>query len=197
MQPLQNCTRFMLKNVTYIKKIVLLLLLLQPLFLFAGGDVKVKGRKFILLPFVGGIWQKAPFGELAIGHPFIHFINRSIGEKSWHSTSSHSGGYILTYAKLGAEFDFNFKHELWAPKAIIEVDYRFLCIRASAEDYLSSGNNNFFITPEAGFNLSGLISLTGGYNKPISHTLEAIPPYRISLCLVLPVTISGKAKKQK
>jgi len=179
------------------KKLVLFFLLLQPLFLFAGGEVKVKGRKFVILPFVGGIWQKAPFGELAIGHPFIHFINHSIGEKKWHDVSSHAGGYILVFAKLGAEFNFNFKHELWAPKASAELDYRFICLRANVEDYLSSGNNNFFLTPEAGFNVSGFLTVTAGYNKPISHTLEAIPPYRISLSLLLPFAISGAPKKQK
>lgn len=179
------------------KKFVLFFLLMHPLFLFAGGEVKVKGRKFVILPMVGGIWQKAPFGDLAIAHPFVIYINRHIAEDKWHKTGSHSSGYILAFANLGAEFNFNFSHELWAPKAAAEFDYRFLCIRVNVEDYFSSGNSNFFLSPEAGFTLSGFISLTGGYNKPISHSLEAIPTYRISLHLLLPFAISGAPKRQK
>ena len=93
----------MLMNFSALKKLVLFLLFLQTVSVYGGGEVKVKGRKFVLLPYVGGIWQHAPYGEFSIGHPFIHVINHSIGEKNWHSNGSHGGGYILTFIKLGTE----------------------------------------------------------------------------------------------
>jgi hypothetical protein len=180
----------------HMKKIVLIFLLLLPLGMYAGGNVRVKKRRFILLPFVGGIWQRTPFGELAIGHPFIHYINYTMKDERWHNTVSHGGGYIVSYVKLGAEFAFNFNHGLWAPKATGEVDYKYFCLRANVEDYSSAGQNNCYFSPEAGFTLSGFITVTGGYNEPLVQVVKAIPPYRISISLMLPFAISGAAKNK-
>ena len=166
------------------KKIALYMLLLQSVFAYAGDYVRVKGRKLILLPFAGALWQHAPFGELAIGHPFnISYINGHW----WHTT--------VAYAKIGTEFNFNFNHELWAPKASSEIDYKYFCLRGSAEDYILSGKNNFYITPEFGLTLAGFITLAGGYNEPLTRKVEAIPPFRISLNLLIPFTITGGVKK--
>jgi len=166
------------------KKFVLSLLLFRAVLVYAGDAVRVKGRKFIILPFAGVIAQHAPFGELAIGHPInIHYS----GGHFWHTT--------VAYTKLGAEFNFNFKHELWAPKATGELDYKYFCLRANVLDYLSSGKNNFYLVPEFGLTLAGFISVTGGYNKPVSQSIKAIPPYCVSLNVLIPFTIIGRPVK--
>jgi hypothetical protein len=169
------------------KKPVLFFLLLQSAFAHAGGDVKIKGRKFILLPFVSGIWQKAPFGDIAIGHPInIHYANGHF----WHTT--------IAYAKLGAEFKLTLNHPLVAPKISPEIDYKYFCFRGNVEDYFGDGKGKFYVTPELGLTLAGFISVTGGYNAPLSNNTDAlIPPYRVSLSLMLPFAISGRNNKQK
>lgn len=175
-------TKQMLISVIYcIKMFVLPILLFHSAYTYAGGTVRVKGRKFIILPFAGAIWQHAPFGDLAIGHPFnIHYVNGHL----WHTT--------LVYSKLGAEFNFNFKDELWAPKVSSEIDYKYFGLRANVEDYISSGKNCPYFTPEFGLTLAGFITVAGGYNKPFNQTVEAIPPFRLSLYLMIPFTLSGE-----
>lgn len=166
------------------KKFALYILLLQAFFANADDNVRVKGRKFIILPFAGAVWQHLPFGDLAIGHPFIiHYVNGHW----WHT--------FVAYSKIGAEFNFNFNHFLWAPKASSEIDYKYFCLRGSVEDYISSGKGNFYITPELGFTLAGFITLAGGYNEPLTRTVEGIPPFRLSLELLIPFTITGAVKK--
>jgi len=169
------------------RKIFLLIIFLYSVFAFAGGNVRVKGRKFLILPFASAIYQKTPFGDLAIGHPFnIHYVNG----RFWHTT--------IAYAKLGAEFNFNFNHELWAPKATSEIVYKYFCFRGNVEDYFGDGAGKFYVAPELGLTLAGFISLTGGYNYPLSNTgVTVIPPYRVSLSLMLPFAISGRDRKQK
>jgi len=180
------------------KRVVLFILLLYSVSTFAGGDVRVKGRKFLLLPFASAIWQKNPYGDLSIGHPFIKYINHYMGAQKMHSTGARSGGVILIYTKLGAEFNLNLKHEIWAPKATLEIDYRFFCLRGNVEDYLEQGKSNLYLIPEFGLTLSGFISLTGGYNYAILPTGDNIlPTYRVSLSVMIPFTISGRNKKQK
>lgn len=148
--------------------------------------MKIKGHhKFILLPFASAIWQRAPFGDISIGHPFpIHYTQGY----AWHS--------MVIYSKLGAEFNFNFQHGLWAPKFSSEIDYKYFCFRINVEDYITSGNT-IYATPEFGLTLSGFISLTGGYNKALLENQgEIIPPFRITLSLLIPVILSGGSENK-
>lgn len=173
------------------KRILILIFLLNFLSVFAGDNVRVKGHKLILLPFVSGIWQRSFFGEADIGHVYnIHYVNR------------HFERSIVAYSKLGAEFNLNFpkgipsdKHELYAPKFSSEIDLSLLCVRVNIEDYTEPGVNKFYFTPEAGLTLAGFITVCAGYNKPISNSgFAEIKPVSISASLMLPFKLSGSTK---
>ena len=173
------------------KRVLLLIFLLNSLFIFAGDNVRVKGHKFIILPFLSGIWQRSFFGEAEIGHVYnIHYVNR------------HFERSIVAYSKLGAEFNVNFpdripsdKHELYAPKFSSEIDLSFLCIRANIEEYIKQGVSKIYFTPEAGLTLAGFITICAGYNKPISNNgFVEIKPLSFSASLMLPFKLSGSTK---
>lgn len=176
-----------------VKGIILFFLLLHSVYMYAGGTVKVRGHKFVIVPFVSAIWQRTLFGDISLAHVYdIHFVNH------------HPGHIILAYSKLGAEFNSNFpkvtpenKYELWAPKFSSEIDIGFFCVRGAVEDYIAPRKNDFYLTPEFGLSLAGFITLTAGYNKPLTHTVEGIPPLRISLSLMIPVVLSGSSKQKK
>ena len=173
------------------------LLLLYSSGSFAGGNVRIKGHKFIIVPFAGAIWQHSYFGELELGHVFdIHYVE------------GHFGHTILVYSKLGAEFNFldntvphpeviNLNHELWAPKFSSEIDLGYFCIRGSFIDYTEPGINKCYFTPEAGVTLSGFITLAAGYNLPISNSgFAEIKPLRVSLNIMIPMDITGSSKQK-
>lgn len=166
------------------KRVLLLIFLLNSLFIFAGDNVRVKGHRLIILPFVSGIWQRSFFGEAEIGHVYnIHYVNR------------HFERSIVAYSKLGAECSANFKDELWAPKFSSEMDASFICIRANVEDYMKQGVSKIYFTPEAGLTLAGFITVCAGYNKPISNSgFAEIKTISFSASLMLPFKLSGSTK---
>jgi hypothetical protein len=169
------------------KRLLSVVLLLNTLFVFAGGTVKVKGHKFIILPFVTVTSQKPVYGQLDIGHVFpIHYDNR------------HPYITVLAYSKLGGEFNFNFKHKIWAPEFSSEIDLGFICLRGNIADYFESGQHKFYYMPEAGLTFNGYITVVAGYNRPFDSGFSDIAPYRLSINWMLPFNISGSSKyKQK
>jgi hypothetical protein len=166
------------------KKCFLLIVLLNSLFVYAGGTVKIKGsHKFVLVPFVEGIVQRSPFGQVDIGHVYnIHYASHP-----WHS--------FLAYSKAGVEFNADVKHFLWAPEFSSELDWRFFCLRGNVADYIEPRINKVYVTPEVGLTLSGFITVACGYNKPLAKTgFNEITPFRVSLSWMLPFAISGASK---
>ncbi|HTB32385.1 MAG TPA: hypothetical protein VK808_10190, partial [Bacteroidia bacterium] len=153
-----------------LKPWAIVFLLFNSITVFAGGTVKVKGHKFIILPFVSTIWQRSFFGEFELGHVYdIHFVNHKFGRT------------FLAYSKIGAEGNLDFKHELWAPKFSSEAELGYICLRANVEDYIQQGRTSFYVTPEAGLTLAGFITVVCGYNKCVSQTgFSAIKTLRIS-----------------
>ena len=169
-----------------LKSWAIFILLLTSLFAFGGGNVRVKGHKFILIPFVSGIVQKPFYGQLDIGHVYpIHYD----GHRPWLT--------ILAYSKLGAEFNFNFQHKVWAPEFSTEFELGFLCLRANIADFMEAKQHRFYFTPEAGLTLSGFITVAVGYNKCISKgSFDDIYRYRLSINWMLPINISGSSKQR-
>ncbi len=174
-------------NSPRLKSWAVIILLLNSVFASAGDNVRVKGHKFILLPYVSGIWQKSFFGEADIGHIFnIHYV------------SHHPERTLLANIKAGAEFNLDFKQELYAPKVSAEADLTFVCIRAGLEDYTQGRLNKVYVTPEAGLTFAGFISVCYGYNQPVLNSgFTEIKPHRISVNLLLPIKLSGSAKYKR
>jgi len=169
------------------KRFLLFIVVLYSLHVQAGDNVRVKGHKFIILPFVSGIWQRSFFGEAELGHVYnIHFV------------SHHFGRTILVYSKLGGEFNLNFKHELWAPKFSSEIDLGFICIRANIENYMQNRTSKIYGTPDIGLTLAGFITVCCGYNEPLFNAgFQEIKRIRISASLMLPFKLSGSSKYKK
>jgi hypothetical protein len=170
------------------RKIITFLLLLNSLFVFAGENVRVKGQKFILHPFVSIISQRPLYGRLDIGHPYaIHYDTH----RPWFS--------IVAFSKLGGEFNFNFTHKIWAPESSSEIVLGFICLRANVADFFESGQRKFYFMPEAGLTWRGYFTLVAGYNMPWDNTgFSDIAGYRISFNWMAPFFISGSSKdKQK
>jgi hypothetical protein len=175
------------KNTPRLKPLALFLLLLNSQMIFAGGTVKVKGHKFVILPFVGALWQGPFFGEAELGHVYgIHYEKA----RPWR--------VILAYSKIGADFNpAVLRTILWAPEFSSEIDLGFICIRGKVEDYLQSRENKFYFTPEAGLTISGFVTLCAGYNKTLTKTkVEGIKPYCISISIMIPKAISGSSRQK-
>ncbi len=175
------------------KRLILFLFLLDSLFSFAGGTVRVKGQRFSIVPVISGLWQPTFRGEFELCHVFdIHYVNR------------HYGRTILASIKLGTEFNLvlpkgipSNKQELWAPKFSSEVDLGYVCLRVNIEDYMVRTRNIFYATPEAGLTLSGFLTVAVGYNKPLEkNRLDGIKPLRITVNWMLPIILSGRVKQR-
>ena len=162
------------------KRLLLLLFLLHSLLTFS--QVRVKGHKFILLPFVSGIWQGSAYAQLEIGHVFdIHYVNK------------HWGHTILAYSKIGTEYGY--KQKVFAPEFSSELDLGFICLRENIEDFLYQGKNKVYLTPDVGLTIAGFITIACGYNEPLSKTgLSFIQPFRFTVNWMLPFAISGSSK---
>jgi hypothetical protein len=153
----------------------------------AGDNVRVKGHRLIIVPYIGGLWQGAAFGEIELGHPFnIHYVSPF----SWRT--------MVAYTKIGAECNTNFKHLLWAPRFSAEIDISFICLRGSLEDYTEPHLNKVYGTPEAGLTLAGFITVCYGYNYPLLNSgFTMIRPMRIEADIMLPFKLSGSSRYKK
>jgi hypothetical protein len=167
--------------------VIAVALLMNSIVVQAGDNVRVKGHKIILLPYIGGIWQRSFFGEAEIGHVFnIHYVGH------------HPERTILANMKGGAEFNMDFKHGLWAPKFSTEIDLSFICIRGSLIDYTKLKVDKVYFTPEAGLTFAGFISVCYGYNQPLfNNGFAEINHHRISASLLIPVKLSGSSRYKK
>ncbi len=168
------------------KRLLISLFLLNSLFAFGGGNVRVKGHKFIIIPFVTATVQKPFYGQLDLGHVYpIHFESH----RPWLT--------MLAYSKLGAEFNFNFQHKVWAPEFSTEFELAFICLRGNIAWFMEDRMKKFYFTPEAGLTLAGFISVVLGYNKCISTgSFDDVYKYRLSLNIMLPFNISGSSKQR-
>lgn len=99
-------------------------------------------------------------------------------------TARDHSGLGIYGPRLGAEFNFDSKNFIYAPKLGFEVDVVFLAVRASAVTYIDNGNADLRLLPEVGISFFGLANIMYGYGFPVlSYEAGSISRNRVTLTI--------------